>query len=219
MNRVVFSLVGAARVPDTLPETSFGLWTIKRHSIRRATWGSAINIWFAGTDRFVALHRLTYGTMHSPPGEVVMEDTPRELRRHVPIWLAARGRVLVTGLGLGCVVRGLLALPRVDHVDVVEIDPDVLRIVGAEFAANPRVSLHHGNALRYKWPRAARWDFAWHDLWCENGSLDSLHVKLMLRMRGKVGRQGAWGLHREIKRFLPADTLGVPRRRPVLGRS
>jgi spermidine synthase len=50
-----------------------------------------------------------------------MEDTLSELRRHTPIFMRAKGRLLVTGLGLG-VVRGLLAKPEVEHIDVVEID-------------------------------------------------------------------------------------------------
>jgi hypothetical protein len=55
--------------------------------------------------------------------EVVMEDSPRELRRHLPIWMHAHGRVLVTGLGLGCVVRGLLASPHVEYIDVAKSTP------------------------------------------------------------------------------------------------
>jgi hypothetical protein len=36
-----------------------------------------------------------------------MNDFPQELKKHLDFVLRARGRVLVTGLGLGCVVRGL----------------------------------------------------------------------------------------------------------------
>ena len=53
--------------------------------------------------------------------------------RHLPIWLSARGRVLVTGLGLGCVVRGLLASTCVTHVDCIEIDRYICLVVGEEF--------------------------------------------------------------------------------------
>jgi hypothetical protein len=34
---------------------------------------------------------------------------------------------------LGCVVRGLLSKPEVERIDVVEIDGDILRVVGKEF--------------------------------------------------------------------------------------
>lgn len=199
MNREAGRILHSARVPDHVAEQSFGPWEIKRHRIER-TLAGAIAIFECGTDRFAALHQHTAETLMQDHGEVVMEDTPRELARHLPIWLEARGRVLVTGLGLGCVVRGLLHKPEVDHVDVVEIDAGILSAIGAEFSGNPRVNLVHGDALKVKWPRSARWDFAWHDLWCENGRLDMLHVKLMIRMRSRCQRQGAWGLDRSVKR-------------------
>lgn len=140
-----------------------------------------------------------------------MEDSPRELRRHLPVLLAARGRVLVSGLGLGCVVRGLLSLPEVEHVDVVEIDRNVLRLTGAEFSDHPRVTLHLGDALRIRWPRRTRWDFAWHDIHDEYGHLAVLHTRLLLRYQRRVGRQGAWGLPRWLRQRRP-ELLGSPRR-------
>lgn len=146
--------------------------------------------------------------------EVVMEDTPRELRRHMPIWMAARDDILITGLGLGCVVRGLLASPKVRHIDVVEIDAAILRIIGKEFANNPRVTLHHGDALTIEFPKDKRWDYAWHDLWMEKPGLQSLHAKLMMRFRPQVKhQQGAWAFPPAMKkhwsRYYPL--LGAPK--------
>src|SRR5689334_17996411 len=42
-------------------------------------------------------------------GRVIMSDTPDELRDLAPVLHHARGQVLVNGLGLGCVVKSLLA--------------------------------------------------------------------------------------------------------------
>jgi len=152
-------------------------------------------------DRQTALCRVTEATMHLGAGEVVMDDSVVELRRHLPIWLAAAGRVLITGLGLGCVVRGLLASPNVEHIDVIEIDRDILDRVGREFLGNDRVTLCHGNALTCKMPGKS-WDFAWHDIWCEGSDLQLLHLKLIARYRRRCERQGAWMLPRFIKRRL-----------------
>ena len=133
-----------------------------------------------------------------------MEDSRLELSRHLPIWLAARGRVLVTGLGLGCAVRGLLASPAVEHVDVVEIDPDIIRIVGAEFAEDPRVNLIHGDALTVNFFPGTRWGYAWHDLW-EDGSgdkrLQRIHAELIVKYQDCVRHQGAWEFPRLAKRI------------------
>jgi spermidine synthase len=133
-------------------------------------------------------------------GDVVMEDSYAELETHWPIWRDAEGTVLVTGLGLGCVVRGLLNSPKVTHIDCVEIDPWIFQTIGKEFEGNSKVSLHLGDALRFK--KRGRWDYAWHDIYTENGNglpLAKLHTDLMFRVFGdKAKRQGAWNFPKEV---------------------
>lgn len=158
------------------------------------------------------LARDTMATLHRGLGEVVMEDSPRELRRHLPILLAASGRVLVSGLGLGCVLRGLLSKPDVEHVDVVEIDPAILELCGAQFAGDPRVTLHLGDAESIWWATGTRWDFAWHDVWSETEALDIVHARLLARYDDWCPVQGAWQFPRIVKRRWPRTLLGAARR-------
>ncbi len=198
--------IAAAKVPASIPSGTWGLWTIRRvcvpeDSPERARVGHPV---------LTSLHKVTEATLNTEFGDVIMEDSAIELRKHLPIWMAARGRVLVSGLGLGCVVRGLLLKPEVETVTVVEIDPTILRIVGPEFERHPKVRLVRGDALTYHWPEQVRWDFAWHDLYTDEGNgvaLHCLHLKLMARLRDRVCRQGAWALPRMAKRFLP-EMLG-----------
>lgn len=151
--------------------------------------------------------------------EVVMEDSPRELRRHLPIVLAARGRVLVTGLGLGCVVRGLLAREEVERVDVIEIDENVVRLSwDDEFRGDPRARLIVGDALKVKL-NGEQWDYAWHDIWDPKGHLQVLHARLLTRFARKVRHgQGAWGFPRQrgTKRRY-SDTLMRVAGYPLIG--
>lgn len=135
--------------------------------------------------------------------QTVMDDGRQELKRHLPIWLAARGRVLVTGLGLGCVVRGLLASPSVEHIDVVEIDALIIERIGQEFADDPRVTIHHADALAWMPAPTVRFDFGWHDLWLDGDGLHLLHMRLVERFRPICGPQGAWNLPRWIARRMP----------------
>lgn len=200
--------VAAARVPDTLRPQRFGRWNITR---RPYTLQSARYPW----PTYTVLCRHTEAGMHLIDddgwgGEVVMEDGLVELCRHLPIWMAARGRVLVTGLGLGCVVRGLLASPDVDHVDVVEIDQAVIDIVGPEFAGDPRLTMHQGDATAMDLP--GEWDFAWHDLHTDHGSLALAHAKALTHWRHRCRIQGAWLFPRTIARFFPVQLLGSQRR-------
>lgn len=196
----------AARVPDTVQPQKFGLWTIQRIDVPWLEDQTKV-----GWSDYTLLRRLSYRSLHRDgPGEVVMEDSQVELRKHLPIWLSARGRVLVTGLGLGCVVRGLLASPFVEHIDVIEIDRGILSVIGAEFASEQRVALHHGDALTLKIP--GEWDYAWHDLWTDGDEhLQRLHVKLFARFRKQCRHQGAWDFPREIARILPWQPLGCPK--------
>ena len=196
-NLHVENYLAAARVPASLPEQTFGLWTIKRVTVT-----DAIQAFSLGYRSYTLLHRVSMKTLHlGPPGEVVMEDSRSELKRHLPIWMAAKGRVLISGLGLGCVVRGLLIKPEVTHIDVVEMDPDIMRICGAEFVGNPRVTLHLGDALTYPWPDDVTWDFASHDCWTDDERLQLLHGKLFHRFLNRVPRQHAWGFPREIMKL------------------
>jgi hypothetical protein len=198
--------LAAARCPPTLEPQEFGLWKIARRDCRAvhkdAGYAAAVFKALNGADVQTVLLRMTEATMHLD-GEVVMEDSLLELRRHLPIWLAARGRVLVTGLGLGCVVRGLLASPDVGDVDVIEIDQGIIDAVGPEFANEPRVHVYRGDALTCGMP-GKKWDFAWHDIWCEESGLQLLHTKLLARFEPHVERQGAWMLPRIVKRTLNA---------------
>lgn len=195
--------ISAARVSLTLETQYFGLWTIHRQDMRNKL--PIFRAW-AQFDSVTFLSRFTEGTMHTDFGETVMEDSRRELRRHLPIWLRARGRVLITGLGLGCVVRGLLASPHVDHITVVEIDGGILRVIGPEFESNPRVTLIHDDALTIKLDD--RFDYAWHDLFTDGPvNLQVLHAKLFKRFHRQCAIQGAWQFPRYFKRTWPTPIL------------
>jgi len=191
----------AARCPRSLEPQEFGLWKIERIEFPANT----VERFITGFDSQTVLSRFTGATLHQSRGEIVLEDGRIELRKHLPIWLRARGRVLVTGLGLGCVVRGLLANPDVDLVDVVEIDRDIVRVVGEEFAGEPRVQVHCGDALTI--PLAGPWDYAWHDLWIEDHGLQVLHARLLQRFKKRCGPQGAWAFPRFMKRRLARSSF------------
>lgn len=194
-------IIRAARVPDTLKPQSFGAWYIARHDMSGMpqVWRNRI-----GFDTQTTLQHITGATMHLNPGgwEVVMEDSAIELRKHLPIFRRAAGRVLVTGLGLGCVVRGLLSKSSVTHIDVVEIDRDIIRVVGAEFKDDHRVTMHHGCALAIELP--GQWDYGWHDLWTdEDEHLQKLHARLFVKFATQCRWQGAWLFPGNLAKLLP----------------
>lgn len=109
-----------------LPTQTLKLWTIRRFDLSETIQNERVLAWTLhkyGYARYPSLAPITTGlyhwtdaTLHQDGGECVMSDDPRELRKHLPALRVASGRVLVSGLGLGCVVRGLLACSAVTLV-------------------------------------------------------------------------------------------------------
>lgn len=124
-------------------------------------------------------------------GVLWMSDTDAEWRDHLGAVTRIRWgarRVLINGLGLGLVVRAALAVPEVEHVDVVEIDADVIKLVGPTYEG-PRCTIHHADAYDIQWPRGTRWDVAWHDIW---PTINSDNLPAMARLHRRYGRRTTW---------------------------
>jgi hypothetical protein len=128
-------------------------------------------------------------------GQLWMSDTTAEQRDHMEAVHAmidreAR-RVLINGLGLGMVVSAALALPFVEHVDVVERDARVARLIGPHYTASGRVTVHVADAYEQmkRWSTGTRWDVGWSDIWPDM-SEDSLPD--MARLNRSYGRRCGW---------------------------
>lgn len=102
--------------------------------------------------------------------DVWMADNRDEMRDHLEVYeqtVKLGGRCLVHGLGLGLITRAMLDLPAVEHVDVVELESDVIRLVAPAFASDidkGRLTIHRGDCFTKRWVRA-RWTVVWHDIW------------------------------------------------------
>jgi len=151
-------------------------------------------------------------------GEVIMSNTPAELRDLNPVTTFS-GRVLVTGLGLGLVVGYLLCRESrhtdpVTTIDVIEKDKELIQLIGGHYEEmarqlGKRIKIHRGDALTMrlayrslaswqggKWDRAQRqlWDYAWHDIW-DNICIENLTdmARLHRRFGSKVvHEQHSW---------------------------
>jgi len=123
----------------------------------------------------------------------MMSDTPAEIRDHLGFIYEARGRCLLNGLGLGVVLKAILEKPEVTHVDVVELEQDVINLVWPTYKDGSRVTLYHADAFTIQWPKETRWDCAWHDI-RESLCTDNLLgvAKLKRKYGHKVQWQAAW---------------------------
>jgi spermidine synthase len=129
-------------------------------------------------------------------GVLMMSDTQAEIRDHLPFLWRARGRVLVTGLGLGVVTKGLLDKAEVQHVTVIERNANVIALVAPHYACD-RLTVICADALTWRAPQGARYDCIWHDIW---PSMDEDRVPEITRLCRRYGHwlapggvQSAWG--------------------------
>lgn len=128
-------------------------------------------------------------------GQLWMSDTDAERRDHMLVLREAERvearRVLINGLGLGMVIKGLLSFEHVEHVDVVERDQRVADLVGPHYTQTGRVAVHIGDAYEQcrRWPRGTRWDVGWSDIWADVSTDD---LPDMARLNRSYGRRCGW---------------------------
>jgi hypothetical protein len=188
----------------SVPEGNIGEWAVSRFVIEKDTPGA---LYYALHGRPIppgTYTRLTKGGFGRD--NVVMSDTPAEIMDHWEILRRLRRAecptsLLIHGLGLGMVLSAALRNPKIKHVDVVEIAPEVIALVGPHYASDSRVTIQQGDAFTFTWPKGKRWNIVWHDIW-NNLCVDNLME--MAKLHRAFGRrcdwQGSWG-----KEFLLAE--------------
>lgn len=106
-------------------------------------------------------------------GQIWMSDSTAERRDHAePVFAIGSTkaeRILINGLGIGMVLSAALSYDHVKHVDVVEIDQRIIDLVGPHYLKDPRVRIHHADAVKQMeaWPADVRWDVGWTDIWSD----------------------------------------------------
>jgi hypothetical protein len=119
---------------------------------------------------------------------LVMSDTPKEYRDHIAFFRHAKGNVLVQGLGLGCCLNVIRHIPEVQSITVIEINPDVIALVGPHFV-DPKVSIIQGDARTWQPPKGAFYDAVWHDIWSD---ICTDNLKEMATLHRRYGRKANW---------------------------
>lgn len=126
----------------------------------------------------------------------MMSDTPAEINDlwEPYLWFKEDwvSHVLINGLGLGVVLKMALSQPHIQHIDVVEIDPDIIKLVAPSYP-DSRVHIHEADALTIQWPKGYGWSVAWHDIW-SGICTDNLETMGTLHRRygRRTQRQGSW---------------------------
>jgi Spermidine synthase len=159
--------------PVSMPERQVGRYGV-RHAVYKA--GSVMPV-VTMRDAFLTgakatsvkladariVHNLCFQSDDGSWSGPLMSDHPAEMKAMLDMADQARGRVLIGGLGLG-IVANLAARKRsVSSVDVVEISPDVVDLVGATL--DPKVKVHTADLYAFMDTAIWRWDVALFDTW------------------------------------------------------
>jgi hypothetical protein len=116
-------------------------------------------------------HRDGHGFMAMYPGayvkmivgkELMMSDTVMERLTNHDFIHNAKGNVLIAGLGLGMVLRNIIDRPTISKITVVELSPDVIKLVAPKFK-NPKLEIIEGNIFEFK--TQEKFDSIYFDIW------------------------------------------------------
>lgn len=174
----------------TVPDGQSGPWRIETKIVEDPDLLSKARAIVHGYGRYVPAG--TYKILYRDR-EVIMSNTPDEIRDFMYFIHKARGRVLVNGLGLGVVLKALIEKPEVDFVTVIELSEDVIKLVGPTFENHPKVEIIHADAYTYQPPKGVRYNAVWHDIWDEIGSENLEGMSKLHRKYGsKTDYQDSW---------------------------
>jgi predicted membrane-bound spermidine synthase len=124
-----------------------------------------------------------------------MSPTPSEVMSQRPGIRAARGRVLVGGMGMGWFAKEVARKPAVEKVVVVEQDPEIARYFGRRFADGPAVEVVVGDAYEVGRGMMAKGlvDSALFDIWPMADDAAFCPTWRAFKEECKAARVKAWG--------------------------
>lgn len=128
----------------------------------------------------------------------VMSDTEYEHKTNHGVVSAARGSVLIAGLGLGMVLLPILRKREVRRVVVVEKEPNVIAIVESAIrnavttAQGSKLTVIHGDIFEWRPATGTKFTTVYFDIWADQ-STDELQTMARLH-RGfrKYVADGGW---------------------------
>jgi len=179
-------------IPVNVPDGQSGPWSVSTFTVSKEDAAFSAMRAMISSDRGRSVPEGVYKALKRG-NTMVMSNTPDEVEDCFDFFEAAKGRVLVNGLGLGMVLD--VILNKVDQngkfvvkeVTVVEKDYDVFKLVAPTFLNDKRVHIVIADAMTFK--PEGRFDAVWHDIF-DNICADNLPT--MHKLHKKYGRRTAW---------------------------
>lgn len=124
-------------------------------------------------------------------GHLWMTDAEFECATNRPILRAARGDVLIAGLGLGLILNPILVKKSVTSVTVVEINADVIALVAQHYLESDKLVIQRGDI--YTWRTTKKFDAIYFDIWPNvPNEYDAADIRKLKRRYAKSLNKGGW---------------------------
>jgi spermidine synthase len=108
--------------------------------------------------------------------------------------LNAKGKVLLTGLGIGMCARALMNKPDVDEITIIEKEADIISLVKPIFKESKKIKIINDDAYIWLPPKGTMYDFAWHDMFGLASFKTLYHMHLITkRFEPYVKEQDCYG--------------------------
>jgi hypothetical protein len=177
-----------------VPEGKSQKWTVKKFTVPNTISTDLMNLRYIRDGRRDRVVPPGSYTKLCFDGETVMSDTPAEANELAKFYKAAKGSVLVSGLGLGFALAAILRKKNntVTAVTVVEKSKDVIKLVKPSID-DPRVTIINADITTWPIPADAKWDAIWHDIWTDISESNKREmVQLQFRFAKHTKWQGFW---------------------------
>lgn len=176
------------KIEVNVPDGVSGNWSVSTFTVQEEEFSQMISMMKTGRGVPAGTYkRLMRGR------EIIMSNTPDEIRDSLHFIHRAKGSILINGLGLGVVVKALLEKPQVTDITVIENSEDVLKLCASSYT-DPRLTIIQGDAFAWEPPKGKKYDAVWHDIW-DNLCADNLEEmeKLHIKYEPKTKYQESWG--------------------------
>jgi spermidine synthase len=149
---------------DKVPEGRFGNVSIDHFLIseKDASWANLRAVVKGQPGLIVSPGKYARLTVD---GMTTMSDTRMERESNREFVVSAHGRVLIAGLGLGMILWPLMKKSLVGKVTVVELNPNVIKLVEPWVPKDPRIKVIRGNIFTWKPKKSRRYNTIYFDIW------------------------------------------------------
>ena len=145
-------------------------------------------------------------------GETWMALIPSEINTMENAIKAAKGNVLVYGLGIGYYLYMISLKKEVTSITVVEKDKDVIKVFNDSLKHNfnmKKIKIIESDALDYEDKCNEHYDYVFTDLW--HGGIDGLPIYILMKNKEKLSSTYSYWLEESILAVLRRSVITIIR--------